>query len=120
MEVVRKPFQIILIEHIFYPLLALIAVTLFGKYGGVALGMYSGVNVETASEFIAYSMLGLLLIIFSYFLIYGSVRLWFSAKKYSEGWKRKFYQGYGGTVFVLAVYGFISSGIELISIINNM
>lgn len=117
MDVIRKPHQIILIEHFFYPLMGLIAVLLIGNYGEIILQMVTFINAKSADKLATYFILTALFSIGSYFYIYGSVRVWFSSISYTKGWKRTVYQAYGVIVFLVAIYCFERFGLELVSAI---
>lgn len=108
MKVTRKPFQIFLIEQLFYPLLIFISAVLLYTYGAKVLVRYPYVSIETGALILGSMILIPFMLTLHVWIPYSCVRLWVSAGDYCKGFGRYLWRGYSGLVFaVLAGLGLI-------------
>ena len=85
MQVVRKPHQIILIEHVFYPILVIIFIALGMTYGGKLALRLTDYQPETIGYAIATITVLLFFILSTILLPYSCARLWVSTNKNLAG-----------------------------------
>jgi hypothetical protein len=120
MEVSRKPFQVILIEQLFYPFLFTLGLFLLVQYGMIAAAK----NINIEAEYIVYGFLGLFILclygMLYIWLPYTCIRLWNSASIHSQGPLLYMYKIYAGVVFVVLVVSALVSFVYLPEVINEI
>jgi len=106
LKVTRKPLQIFFIEHLLYPAVAFIFLTLFVNYGVKLAARYSELPPHQNAAVIMAIFAFFSSILIYVFIPFSCYRLWISAEKYLEGAKKLISKAYSGILFVvLAVLG---------------
>lgn len=103
MRVTRKPLQIFLIEHLFYPFLLFLGGVFLFAYGPKVLVRHPVFSVETSILILGLAFLILYMLTLHVWIPYSCVRLWVSAGEYCKSWGVYFWRGYSGLVFVILV-----------------
>lgn len=109
MVVNRKPHQIFLIEHIFYPIIAFIFLVLSLGYGGKVLTKTTSFSPEQIGMIMGLGSMAVIFIGASVLIPFSCARLWVSANKNLTGPLRNFSKSYAAILFAFLVsYGLLT------------
>ena len=100
MDTQRKPFQIVLIEQIFYPFIFVLGVVLLISYGMPAVAKISIHETKyIVYGFLGFGIAGLYGMLYIW-LPYTLIRVWLSANKHSNGIPFYLFKAYAGILFL--------------------
>ena len=103
MDIRRKPFQIVLIEQLFYPFTVVLGITLLIFFVMPAILKMSAFEAEyIVYGFFGFGILGFYSLLYIW-LPYTSIRIWFSASQYTKGVLFYIFKAYSGIVFICLV-----------------
>ena len=118
MDIQRKPFQIVLIEQIFYPFIFVLGVVLLISF--VMPGVAKISSLETryiVYGFIGFGIAGLYGMLYLW-LPYTLIRVWLSASTHLKGISFYLFKAYAGILFVCLVASALYSLYYLPEIFN--
>lgn len=106
MKVQRKPHQILLIEHLFYPLIGFIFFVLGASYGPKVAALHTELQPEDIREITMAVGATILAMIAIFVLPYSCARLWKSSSIYLKGFWKGVSKSYAAVLFgVCLIYG---------------
>ena len=103
MEIQRKPFQIVLIEQIFYPFTFVLGLVLVISYVMPAVAKISPFETKyVVYGFFGFGAAGFYGLLYIW-LPYTLIRIWSSANQYTKGILFYLFKAYSGIAFVVLV-----------------
>lgn len=106
----RKPYQIILIEHLFYPFLGSLFLSMVANYGPEILIVQTDLTPNAIKDIIVAFYLTILTIVFLFYFPFSCRRLWRSTGYYLTGFWKIAARFYTAVLFVVAIaYGVMAS-----------
>jgi len=119
MVVHRKPHQIILIEHLFYPFMALLFLALGAGYGSKALVKATELSPEAIGVIVSSISLLTIFIAAAILLPFSFARLWVSTNEHLKGFFKYLSKAYSAIGFVFFISYGILTLIQLPTVISE-